>query len=148
MCDIKSGACVATCSCASEADAIKQGFAWCDETRSTCMTGSDPTGMCLGTVTCTGGAPACPENQVALIKDGCFTGQCRAIAACEGAPVCNSLQHQDDCDARTKDCTSTSTGHNCHGTTCGVSDTDCVCESYTFASCEAKGSGVTIIPGN
>ena len=148
MCDIKSGACVATCSCTSDADAIKAGFGWCDEARSTCMTGTDPAGMCLGTISCTGPAPACPDNQVPLIKDGCFTGKCRAITACEGAPVCGSLQHQDDCDARAADCKSTFTGHNCHGTTCGVSDTDCVCESYTFADCEKKGTPLTIIPGD
>jgi hypothetical protein len=148
MCDIKSGACTATCLCASDADAIKAGFGWCDETRNTCMTGTDPAGACLGTLSCTGGPPACPDNQVPLIKDGCFTGQCRAITACEGTPVCGSLQHQDDCDARATDCTATFTGHNCHGTTCGVSDTDCVCESYTFATCELKGTPVTIIPGD
>ena len=41
MCDIKSGACVATCLCTNDADAIKAGFGWCDETRNTCMTGTD-----------------------------------------------------------------------------------------------------------
>lgn len=148
MCDIKSGACTATCACASDAEAIKAGFGWCDETRNTCMTGTDPAGMCLAPITCTGPAPTCPDNQVPLVKDGCFTGKCRAITACEGAPVCAALQHQDDCDARNADCASTFTGHNCHGTTCGVSDADCVCESYSFAACDVKGTPVTIIPGN
>lgn len=148
MCDTKSGACQATCTCTSDADAIKAGFGWCDETRSTCMTGADPAGMCLAAVSCTTPPPACPDNQVALVKDGCFTGQCRTIAACEGTPACPQLQHQDDCDTRTADCASVFTGHNCHGTTCGVSDTDCTCDSYTFAACDAKGTGVTIIPGN
>jgi hypothetical protein len=148
MCDIKSGACMATCLCTSDADAIKAGFGWCDETRGTCMTGTDPAGMCLSPVTCTAQPPACPDNQVALVKDGCFTGQCRAITACEGTPACPQLQHQDDCDARTTDCASIFTGHNCHGTTCGVSDADCTCDSYTFTSCDVKGTPVTIIPGN
>lgn len=148
MCDIKSGGCVATCLCTSDAEAIKAGFGWCDETRGTCMTGTDPAGMCLAPVSCTAQAPACPDNQVALVKDGCFTGQCRAITACEGTPACAQLQHQDDCDARTDDCASIFTGHNCHGTTCGVSDADCTCDSYTFASCDVKGAPVTIIPGN
>ncbi len=148
MCDMKSGGCVATCLCTSDADAIKAGFGWCDETRNTCMTGTDPAGMCLGTVSCTTAPPACPENQVALIKDGCFTGSCRAITACEGAPVCASLQHQDDCTARNADCAPIFIGHNCHGSTCGTTNTDCVCDSYTFASCDVKGTPVTLIPGN
>lgn len=146
-CDTASGACVVTCACTSDADAIQQGFGWCDETRNTCMNGTDPAGMCLGDITCTTPMPACPDGQVALIKDGCFTGACRAIAACEGAPACTSLQHQTDCDARSTDCTSLFVGHNCHGTTCGTSDADCTCESYTFQSCDVKGTPVTIIPG-
>lgn len=146
-CDTKSGGCVVTCACATDGEAVMKGFGWCDESRNTCMTGTDPAGMCLGSITCTTQAPACPENQVPLVKDGCFTGTCRAIASCEGAPVCTSLQHQDDCDARTTDCSSVFLGHNCHGTTCGINDTDCVCESYTFQSCQTKGTPVTIVPG-
>jgi hypothetical protein len=148
MCDIKSGACQATCLCTSDADAIKAGFAWCDEARNTCMSGSDPAGMCLGTVSCTGPAPVCPDNQVALVKDGCFTGQCRAIAACEGAPVCAALQHQDDCTTRSTDCTSIFIGRNCKGSTCGTTNTDCVCDRYDWAACDVVGAPVTIIPGN
>jgi hypothetical protein len=147
-CDTASGGCVATCACTTDADAVKQGFGWCDEARSTCMKGTDPAGTCLGAVTCTATAPVCPENQVPLRKDGCFTGKCRAIAACEAAPECTALQHQDDCDARTTDCTSLFLGHNCTGTTCGKSDVDCHCESYSFQSCGAKGTPVTIIPDN
>ena len=146
-CDTKSGACNTTCLCTNDADAVKAGFGWCDEARSTCMAGTDPAGMCLGVVSCTAQAPTCADNQVPLVKDGCFTGKCRAIAECEGAPACPALQHQDDCDARTTDCTSVFLGHNCRGTTCGTTNTDCVCDSYTFAACDVKGS-VTIIPGN
>ena len=145
-CDAATGGCVKTCACTNDADAVRQGFGWCDESRNTCMKGTDPAGMCLGPVTCTTRAPACPDNQVALVKDGCFTGQCRAIAACEGAPVCTSLQHQDDCDARNTDCSSIFLGHNCHGTTCGTTNTDCVCDSYTFQACDVKGTPV-IVPG-
>jgi hypothetical protein len=148
MCDIKSGACQGTCLCTSDADAIKAGFAWCDETRNTCMSGSDPAGMCLATVSCTGPAPVCPDNQVALVKDGCFTGQCRAIAACEGAPVCAALQHQDDCTTRSTDCTSIFIGRNCKGSTCGTTNTDCVCDRYDWAACDVVGTPVTMIPGN
>jgi hypothetical protein len=69
-----SGACVATCKCTSDADAVKQGFGWCDEVRSTCMAGTDPAGTCLGAVSCTTPPPPCAVGQVALVKDGCFTG--------------------------------------------------------------------------
>jgi hypothetical protein len=148
MCDTGSGSCVATCTCANDADAVKAGFGWCDEARGTCMTGADPKGSCLGTISCTTAAPACPEGQVPLRKDGCFTGQCRSISACEGAPACSALQHQNDCTARNTDCAPVFTGHNCHGTTCGVSDADCTCEFYTFSACQDAGAPLTIIPGD
>lgn len=141
MCDTTKGACVVTCACTNDAAAVQQGFGWCDEARNTCMPGTDPAGMCLGTITCTTTPPACPENQVALIKDGCFTGQCRAIAACEAAPACSSLQHEDDCLTRSTDCSAVYNGHGCHrpdGTACQPADTNCTCDSFTFASCEAK----------
>ncbi|HEX7839100.1 MAG TPA: hypothetical protein VF469_16595 [Kofleriaceae bacterium] len=140
-CDTTKGACVVTCACTNDAAAIQQGFGWCDETRNTCMTGSDPAGACLGKLTCTTAPPACPENQVALIKDGCFTGQCRAIATCEAAPACGSLQHEDNCLSRNTDCTAVYNGHGCHkpdGSACQAGDTNCQCDSFTFASCEAK----------
>jgi len=148
ICEPTKGACVVTCACTNDAAAVQQGFGWCDETRKTCMPGSDPAGMCLGTITCTTTPPACPENQVALIKDGCFTGQCRAIAACEGAPVCSSLQHEDDCLTRSADCSAVYNGHGCHkpdGTACKAGDTDCTCDSFTFASCENKTVNATRI---
>ncbi|HEX2687776.1 MAG TPA: hypothetical protein VHN14_14215 [Kofleriaceae bacterium] len=138
MCDTSTGGCMATCTCTGDADAVKKGFGWCDEARGTCMTGSDPAGTCTGTVTCTTPAPTCPDGQVPLRKDGCFTGQCRAIAVCEAAPACNALQHQGDCVNRATDCTTVFTGHNCHGTTCGISNVDCTCDSYTFSACEDK----------
>ena len=141
MCDTTKGSCVATCSCTNDADAVKQGFAWCDEARATCMTGADPAGMCLGVISCTTAAPACPEGQVALRKDGCFTGQCRAIAACEGAPSCDALQHENDCLGRATDCSAVYNGRGCHkpdGSACHAGDTNCVCDSYTFAKCDVR----------
>jgi len=138
MCDSDGGGCVATCKCISDADAVRQGAGWCDETRGTCMPGKDPAGQCTGTITCTTAGPKCPEGQVPLLKDGCYTGACRAITACEAAPVCKALQHQDDCVTRAADCTTVFTGHGCHGTTCGISNVDCTCDSYTFSACENK----------
>jgi hypothetical protein len=136
-CDAATGSCVVTCKCASDAEAVQQGAGWCDETRSTCMAGTDPAGACTTAVTCTTGAPACGEGQVPLVKDGCYTGTCRDIAVCEAAPACSALQHQDDCASRSADCSEVFTGFNCHGTTCGVSDVDCTCASYNFTSCHA-----------
>jgi Cys-rich repeat protein len=154
VCDPTKGACVVTCACTSDAAAVQQGFGWCDEARNTCMTGTDPAGTCLGTVTCTTAAPKCPENQVALIKDGCFTGACRAIASCEAAPVCGSLQHEDDCLGRNTDCSTVYNGHGCHkpdGSACQAGDTNCKCDSFTFATCENKGQNANatrIVYGN
>jgi hypothetical protein len=109
------------------------------------MAGTDPAGTCLGAVSCTTPPPPCAVGQVALVKDGCFTGSCRAIAACEGAPVCKQLQHQEDCTTRAADCVILTTGHNCtrqDGTACQPGDTEpvCHCQSYTYAGCDAKGS--------
>ena len=137
-CDPATGGCVTTCKCASDAEAIAQGAGWCDEARSTCMPGADPAGACNGAISCTTAPPACDENQVALVKDGCFTGACRAIAACEAAPACEALQHQDDCTTRSADCAIVFIGRNCTGSTCGVSPVDCTCKTYDFSACEAK----------
>ena len=146
-CDAKSGSCVVTCACANDAEAVMKGFGWCDESRNTCMTGTDPAGMCLGSLTCKTAAPACPENQVPLVKDGCFTGMCRLIASCEGAPACPALQHEDDCGARAADCHKLFTGHNCTGSGCGTPGGDCHCDSYTFAGCDTGASPPVVMGG-
>ena len=152
VCDTAGGKCVNTCKCSSDAEAISQNFGWCDEARATCMTGADPLGACLGVISCTATAPACPQGQVPLRKDGCFTGQCRAINACEGAPECVALQHETDCLGRAADCSTVYTGHGCRkpdNTPCQAGDTDCKCDSFTFASCEIKGMNATrIIPAD
>lgn len=145
VCDATSGACTATCTCTTDADAVKQGAGFCDESRNTCMTGTDPNGSCGGTVaqTCTAAVPSCGEGQVATISNGCYSGQCEAITACSATPACSSLQHQDDCSARAADCTTVSEGHNCtkpDGSACSAGDTNCQCQSFTYQSCEAKGA--------
>jgi hypothetical protein len=147
MCD-PSGGCVATCKCVNDADAVRQGAGWCDEARGTCMPGLDPAGACTGALTCTNRAPKCGDGEVPLLKDGCYTGACRAIAACEAPPLCEAIQHEPDCAVRTADCSVITTGHNCtkpDGTACRTGDTNCKCETYTFAGCEAKGAGATLI---
>jgi hypothetical protein len=145
-CDVARSSCVpgAACKCLNDADAIRQGAGWCDETNGTCQQGQDPAGACLGAITCTNAAPKCPEGQVPLHKDGCFTGACRAINVCEAAPTCNSLQHENDCTSRSADCGVVTIGRGCRrgdGTPCqpGDSATVCTCERYDFAACEDKG---------
>lgn len=143
VCDTKTGACVATCACVSDAEAVAQGAGYCDEARGTCMPGVDPSGTCSGAVTCTTAAPKCPQGQVALIKDGCYTGACEAISACAATPACQQLKYQADCSARAADCAIQYTGHGCTGTSCGIDDSDCTCTSYTFSACEAKGQSLS-----
>jgi hypothetical protein len=147
-CDANTGGCVATCTCVSDADAVRQGAGWCDEARNTCMTGADPAGACNGTITCTAAPPSCPDGQVPLRKGGCFTGECRSITACEAPPACNALQHEDDCLGRVASCSAVYTGHGCHkpdGTACRAGDTNCTCTSFTFSACEIKGATATRI---
>ncbi|HET9625876.1 MAG TPA: hypothetical protein VFP84_31160 [Kofleriaceae bacterium] len=142
VCDSASGSCTATCKCTSDADAVKQGAAFCDEARGTCGFGSDPNGVCNGAVTCTAAKPTCGEGQVATVANGCYTGQCEAINACAATPQCTQLQHEDDCTARAADCTAVSEGHGCtraDGSACHTGDTDCKCTSFTYQACEAKG---------
>jgi hypothetical protein len=144
ICDTSNGSCTATCTCTSDADAVKQGAGFCDETRMTCEPGTDPAGVCNGTLakTCTQAAPLCAEGQVALTANGCYTGQCEAITACGATPTCSELQHADDCQNRATDCTTVSEGHGCtrpDGSACSTGDTNCTCTSFTFQSCEDKG---------
>jgi hypothetical protein len=146
ICDTKSGACTATCTCVTDADAVKQGAGFCDESRGTCMPGTDPNGTCSGTVaqTCTMVKPTCGEGQVATIVNGCYSGMCEAISACSATPSCSSLQHQDDCAARAADCTTVSEGHDCtkpDGSACQAGDTNCTCKTFTFQGCEVKAAG-------
>jgi hypothetical protein len=142
-CDVTSGACTATCICGDDASAVSQGFGYCDETRQTCMTGTDPNGTCAGTPgsSCTTAAPQCPAGQVPLMgADGCFTGACEAYASCSAAPVCEHINDEDNCLSR-NDCGGNYTGHNCHkadGTACHDGDSGCTCESFTFASCSSE----------
>lgn len=136
VCD--NGGCVSTCVCTSDADALRQGAGWCDEVRGTCMPGTDPAGACTGAITCTTAAPKCAIGEVALRKDGCFTGQCRAISACEAAPECKAIQHEADCLTRNADCSVLTLGRDCHrpdGSDCQSGDMDCVCRIITFQGC-------------
>ena len=90
-------------------------------------------------MTCNLTRPSCPAGSVATIYNGCYTGDCEAIASCDVTPACDALAHQADCLARVGTCAATYTGLNCKrpdGTACQSGDT-CECETFTFHSCAA-----------
>jgi hypothetical protein len=131
--------CEATCTCATDAEAVTGGYDYCDETRGTCLPGADPRGDCAGTVapTCNVARPACPQGSVAMLSDGCFTGFCQVISACANTPECTAYRYDADCRGDTS-CASSYTGTNCKkpdNTACQAGDTNCTCATYTFASC-------------
>lgn len=146
ICD--DGQCVATCTCTSDAEAqagLGTTDAHCDENLSTCIPGLDPAGYCASEVTCNERPPTCGEGTTPLVgADGCYTGECKAIAQCEAAPVCEHLQHLSDCGARSAeggDCFVVATGTNCTkpgGGICNPGDSDCTCENFQFHSCETR----------
>ena len=139
----QDNSCTSTCVCDSDASAVSQGYGYCDESRQTCMPGTDPGGTCAGTPpnTCTTTAPQCPSGQVPLMDaSGCFNGQCEAYASCGASPVCEHINDETDCLGRT-DCGASYTGINCHkadGTACHSGDTGCTCQSFEFAKCTTK----------
>jgi hypothetical protein len=147
VCNTGTGTCDATCTCQDDTDATNAGYGWCDETRGTCMLGVDPAGTCDAPVTCNTKAPACMDNQVPLVLDNCYTGQCRLIVACEGPTTCSALQHEDDCLARASDCSAVYTGNNCQksdGSACHAGDTGCTCATFSFNSCSTKSVGMQV----
>jgi hypothetical protein len=137
-CDTTTGQCIETGYCSTDADCATGSY--CDETRQTCVPGIDPNkGSCAGAVTCTTAAPACGPDSVPLIKDGCYTGECQAIASCDVPPVCTAINTESSCLGRT-DCDALYTGLNCKkpdGTACTASDTNCTCERFVFDKCVA-----------
>jgi len=143
VCD--NGTCTATCVCTTDTqaqDLLGTSDAYCDESRETCHLGADPAGYCTGAVTCNEKPPVCAVGTTPLIgADGCYSGECRAIAQCEAAPSCEELQHLADCQVRASDCSVVATGTNCTkpgGGICNPGDSDCTCENFTFHSCEAQ----------
>lgn len=132
--------CQATCTCTNDTQAQQQGYGWCDETRNTCLPGQDPAGSCGGAITCTTAMPSCPSGQIAVSIDGCWTGACRDIAACDVPASCTRINDETDCTTRT-DCGPVYGGTNCHttnGSSCTTPGANCTCDSYFFASCAAK----------
>lgn len=131
--------CTASCTCVTDAEAINGNYDHCNEERQTCMPGPDPDGTCTGTVTCNLGKPSCPLQQTPIIADGCYTGECVVIGSCAEKPACEMLSHESDCRADTT-CGVSYTGINCrnpsdNNASCTAGSTNCVCDSYQFASC-------------
>ncbi len=138
-CDSSTNQCTASCTCTTDADAVSQGYGWCDN--GTCAPGTDPNGSCGGAVTCATAMPTCPSGQVPTISNGCWTGSCEAYASCDVAPSCPQINDETDCLSRTTDCLATYTGIDCtkaDGTACKSGDTGCTCASFQFASCTTK----------
>jgi len=126
-----------TCTCTTDAEAVAAGYDWCDESKQTCQTGADPHGTCAGEATCSTARPTCPSGQVPTIFEGCWTGLCSAVAACEAPPACSHINDAANCSART-DCAQVVNGINCKkgdGSACQSGDTGCTCDSYVFAAC-------------
>jgi len=139
ICD--AGSCTATCACTNDSEAIAGGYGYCDESRGTCMTGSDPAGTCAGDLTCNAPEPSCAAGEVPLVLDGCYTGACRAISSCGETPSCEALGHESDCLNRAADCSAVYTGTNCRkpdGSACQAGDQNCVCQNFSFYTCDDR----------
>lgn len=134
-----NGVCEASCVCENDAQAQAAGWQHCDEERKTCKPGN-PFGTCAGPATC-GTEPTCAQGSVALTDaNGCYTGQCSSIVACDLSPACARFQHEADClnTADETSCSAVYNGINCKkadGTACQAGDTGCICESFVFADC-------------
>ena len=132
------GVCEATCVCENDAQAQAAGYHHCNEQTKTCEN-QNPWGTCAGEPTC-GTEPQCPQGGVGEVgTDGCWTGSCVAIVACDVTPSCNNYQHEADCfDPANGACSATYTGINCtkpDGSSCQSGDSGCTCESFVFATC-------------
>lgn len=155
-CYCDNGVCTEGGFCGSNSD-CGSGY-YCDTNRSSCEPGCTNNGdcgtgqvcdpstsqcvavTCGGTVTCTTAAPTCASGQVPTIVNGCYTGSCEAISDCTDNPPCTSINDETDCLAR-QDCAATYTGINCHkpdGSACHSGDTNCTCQSFSFAKCTDK----------
>jgi Cys-rich repeat protein len=107
----------------------------CDTASGACTAGSCAIAT---TITCATAAPTCPSGQVPNEFNGCYTGACTAAASCTTPASCQYLNDEDDCLARTADCSATYTGLNCtngSGTSCHSGENDCTCADFEFASC-------------
>lgn len=95
-------------------------------------------GSCASASICDIVPPQCPDYEVPIIVDSCYTGDCIAVSACDVAPICDVLNTEDQCEARAE-CESVYGGINCRdpeGNVCtSGSGSNCTCESFVFARC-------------
>ncbi|MBK9071314.1 MAG: hypothetical protein IPL79_09975 [Myxococcales bacterium] len=60
-------------------------------------------GSCYGDVSCDGPPGDCPDGTLPGIADGCWTGYCIPLAACEPPPSCDAVASEVACISR-EDC--------------------------------------------
>jgi hypothetical protein len=127
-----------TCACSNDAEAVAQGYDYCDELSASCESGTDPAGTCAGEPTCNQLPPTCQPGDVPLLgADGCWTGQCQSVFDCAAPASCSHIQDAETCSGRS-DCAQTVNGINCRrsdGSACQAGDSGCTCDSYVFAGC-------------
>ena len=94
----------------------------------------DP-GSCHEPVVCTAAEPKCPQGSVAGRANGCFTGFCIPVEQCETKVECESIESEQECQARA-DCTAKYEGKNCERGEQGW-----MCEEWNFQFCSSDGTG-------
>ena len=88
-------------------------------------------GNCYGEILCDAPSPPCPSGTTPGIENGCFTGQCIPLNACETTMNCPDIQAEATCIARF-DCTPLYKGADC---TCDSQGSNCVCNELKFEGC-------------
>ncbi|MDB4957607.1 MAG: hypothetical protein JWO36_5176 [Myxococcales bacterium] len=88
-------------------------------------------GSCTGDVVCDIAVGPCPSGTTRGISNGCYTPYCIPNDECT-LPACSTLTTVAACSAR-GDCDPVYDGYNC---TCDLSG--CVCQTQTFAHCQAR----------
>jgi cysteine-rich repeat protein len=125
-----SNNCAESCYCTSDTDATTQGWGYCDESRSTCMPGTDPN------------APVC-GNGVVDAGEACDDGNTVDTDGCSNActvTACEAITTQAACSAR-PDCENVYRGLNCtdpNGLECTEGAAMCTCETFVWDECRTS----------
>lgn len=119
ICDVETGTCTETGTCEPDGT-CPEGYE-CDAERNTCTP-------------CVNGVCGCTSN------DDCDAGMfCDVDNGVCYVPACSEIEDETTCDLR-YDCIPVYTGHNCtdpEGNACESGDSNCTCESFTFAACSS-----------
>lgn len=86
-------------------------------------------GNCNGDVSCETEQPGCPPGTAAGVINGCWSGYCIPLSACE-SPDCGSLSTEASC-TNASQCGPVYQGSDC---TCDASG--CTCQTLTYAYCQ------------